>query len=351
MGQSQSGAELGDESDGIHEDTDNGSDPNGATVSPKASGGSALASASVVLCTRNRAARISSALQALAAMRVGEHIDWEVLIVDNGSTDSTRDTVQAFIRNGHGRFRYTYEPVPGKTFALNRGLREARGEVLAFTDDDALVAPNWLAAIVDSLEQHEADGVGGKVLPIWEGARPDWLSDRFLNVLALLDYGDKAFPLNWKTAPFMLYGVNFAFRKTVFELLGGFNTILGSRGEDQELFDRLSASDACVYYDPDVIVSHMIPPERLTKAYYRSWYRASGRVRAMLSPPKGRQIFGIPIFSMRQGLAALGNLLKSILVLDKEGVFEHSLRIQYLAAYYAGRLRSTMSHVPSDERG
>lgn len=296
-------------------------------------------SASVILCTRNRATRLSVALNALAAMQVRAGIEWEVLIVDNGSTDATRDTVRAFIEDNHPRFRYVYEPEPGKTYALNCGISKAQGEILAFTDDDAIVDTNWLTAIVEAFGHYLPDGVGGKVLPVWGGERPGWLSDRFLNVLALLDYGDEPFQLNWKINPHMLYGVNFAFRKSVFDQLGGFNTILGSRGEDQELFDRLATSNACVIYDPTIVVQHVIPCERLTRSYYHDWYRAGGRARAKLDISAGRHVFGIPFFMLRKGLATLGDLTASVFARDGESIFQHLLWLDFYAAYYLGRFR------------
>lgn len=306
-------------------------------------GASLHVSASVILCTRNRAAQLQTALEALATMRLSEEVKWEVLIVDNGSTDATRDIVGQFIRDGYSRFRYLYEPSPGKTYALNTGIYEAHGEILAFTDDDAIVEPNWLAAIIAAFQRHSADGIGGKVLPIWQAKRPTWLSDSFLNVLALLNFGDEAFRIDWKEDPKMLYGVNYAFRKVIFERLGNFNTILGSRGEDQELFDRLAAADARVFYDPSVVVRHVISGDRLTKRYYREWYRASGLARAKLAPSVGRSLFGIPLYSLRSGFATLGGLFASALTCDKEGFFTSWLRLNYFAAYYLGRIRIALS--------
>ncbi len=297
-------------------------------------------SACVILCTRNRAAQLGQALHSLAAMAVDASIQWEVLVVDNGSSDDTRGTVRRFEQAYGARFRYTFEPTPGKTFALNRGLREASGEVFAFTDDDAIVAPDWLAAMLSCIGRHGADGVGGRVVPLWEAPRPHWLADRHLNVLALLDCGEREFRLSWRAPPYMLYGVNFAFRRDVFARFGAFDTTLGSRGEDQELFDRLAANDASVYYDPTVVVQHVIPGARLTKRYYRDWYRATGQTRGSLEQPRGRHIAGIPLFTLANGAAALMRFVRAALTLDRAGLFENSLWLRYYRAFYVARLRA-----------
>ena len=222
----------------------------------------------------------------------------------------------------------------------NRG---GAGEILAFTDDDALVDPRWLARTVDTIQRYRADGVGGKVLPMWRGPRPVWLSDRFLNVLAVLDHGDEIIRLDWKNPPRMLYGVNYAFRRSVFERLGGFNTILGSRGEDQELFDRLRKSRACVIYDPAIVVHHELVTDRLTKRYYRDWYRATGRARAKLDHGRARSVLGIPLFMVRKGVATLGRFVMAVIRRDREESFAEYLTLNYWAAFYGARARRHFS--------
>lgn len=305
-------------------------------------GAAAGMTASVIVCTYNRASRLVVALDALAAMELPDGIEWEVLVVDNASTDATRETIETFIRNGHPRFRYVAEPTPGKTYALNRGIAAARGEILAFTDDDAVVDRQWLARIVDTIQRYGADGVGGKVVPIWRGQRPAWLKDRFLNVLAVLDHGDAMIRLDWKNPPSMLYGVNYAFRRSVFERVGGFNTILGSRGEDQELFDRLRAARASVIYDPAIVVGHELVTDRLTKKYYRDWYCATGRARAKLNQGDVASILGIPLYTIRKGMATVGRLASAVVRRDPDDMFADYLTLNFWASFYSARLRAAI---------
>src|SRR4051794_26325031 len=99
---------------------------------------------SVIICTRNRCQSLVKTLNSAAAQRLAESVEWEVLVVDNGSNDQTRAVVDDFRRKHPGRFRYLLEPEPGKSPALNAGIREAEGDILAFTDDDTTLAPTWL---------------------------------------------------------------------------------------------------------------------------------------------------------------------------------------------------------------
>ena len=99
----------------------------------------------VILCTYNRCQSLSKALQSVAASEMPTSAVWEVLVVDNNSHDQTREVVEDFSRRYPGRFRYLFEPKPGKSHALNAGIREAHGEILVFIDDDVTVDKNWLS--------------------------------------------------------------------------------------------------------------------------------------------------------------------------------------------------------------
>ena len=95
----------------------------------------------VILCTLNRCQSLAETLESIAISTLPDSVDWEILVVDNNSTDHTREVVEEFGRRYPDRFRYIFEPRPGKSYALNAGIREAQGEILAFTDDDVTVEP------------------------------------------------------------------------------------------------------------------------------------------------------------------------------------------------------------------
>src|SRR3989338_6158547 len=147
----------------------------------------------VILPTRNRADQLQGALERLAAQETGGQFTYEVLIVDNGSTDATRQVVEAWQPRFPVPLRYLYEERPGRPWALNSGMAAARGAIFAFTDDDILTTPTWLAALWRCFQEEGADGVGGKILPQWTAPRPPWLTDeavRHIGELGCLDHGD-----------------------------------------------------------------------------------------------------------------------------------------------------------------
>src|SRR5712664_1316562 len=188
----------------------------------------------VILCTHNRCGSLAKALNSIAALTLPESVEWEVLVVDNNSSDETREVVeQSFCSRYSGRFRYVFEPRPGKSHALNAGIREARGDVLAFTDDDVTVEPTWLQNLTATLHDSKWAGAGGRVVAEWACSPPSWLSLEgpyaLGDTLALFNRGYEAREISENP-----FGANMAFRKAVFEKYGGFRSDLGPRAGSQD---------------------------------------------------------------------------------------------------------------------
>jgi glycosyltransferase involved in cell wall biosynthesis len=210
-------------------------------------------------------------------------IAWEVLVVDNNSLDQTRAVVQSFCQRYAGRFRYVFEPTPGKSYALNSGIADARGQVLAFVDDDVSVEPTWLQNLTgELLRDPSLAGIGGRTLPAGDFARPPWLSKNMTGwgeaVFAYFDMGDK--PIALTRPP---YGANMAFRKSIFDRYGGFRADLGPspgsqiRNEDTEFGRRVMAAGERLRYEPSAVVYHPLPQGRITQEYFFSWWFDYGR--------------------------------------------------------------------------
>jgi len=123
-------------------------------------------SVSIILCTRDRAAGLKRTLEALGKVRIPSGWKAEVLVVDNGSTDSTT-TVMRSVKLQNLEARYLYEPQKGKGHALNAGLAQARGEIILTTDDDVIVAEEWVEQLVSPLVNGECDAVTGRIAPVW----------------------------------------------------------------------------------------------------------------------------------------------------------------------------------------
>lgn len=237
---------------------------------------------SIILCTYNRCQSLSRALESVAATQMPEQVDWQVLIVDNNSKDQTREVAESFSRRDPSHFHYVFESQQGKSFALNRGIREAPGEILAFVDDDITVEPTWLFELTKPLLDTQWSGTGGRVYLPTDFSPPSWMAPEgnhsLVSILALFDQGAKPLPLS--TPPI---GNNMAFRKEVFAKYGVFRTDLGPspgseiRFEDTEFCLRVMRGGARILYVPSAVVHHAVDPRRLKKDFFLAYHFDYGR--------------------------------------------------------------------------
>lgn len=229
---------------------------------------------SIIVCTYNRDKYLYGALKCIAEN--GFPADaYEIILVNNMSTDNTEAECQRF---GHDypdvNFHYFVETSQGLSFARNRGIKESRGETLLFLDDDSYIQQDYLKNLQRQLNDHpEADAFGGKIDPIFEsGEAPKWLSKWNYSWVSAIDMGDKVCQFEGKAFPI---GANMGIRKAMLEKTGVFNTQLGRSkknlmgGEEKDLFERIRQQEGLIYYFPDVIVNHVIPPTRTTKDYVK----------------------------------------------------------------------------------
>lgn len=264
---------------------------------------------SVILCTYNRCQDLAKTLESLASSRFASLVEWEILVVDNNSSDQTRNVVEDFSRRYPSRFVYLFEPMQGKSHALNAGIRGARGDVVAFTDDDVTVEPTWLENLTVGLRKSQCAGVGGRVLPDSSFSPPRWLSvdgQYALAPLAIFDRGLEAIELT--ETPF---GNNMAFRKEVFSKHGNFRIDLGpqpgsgnpQKSEDAEFGQRLLAAGERLHYEPSAVLYHDVPPNRIKKDYFLGWWfdKARSDIRAFGIPHDTRWfVAGIPLYLFRR---------------------------------------------------
>jgi glycosyltransferase involved in cell wall biosynthesis len=239
----------------------------------------------VVLCTFNRCGVLAKALESVAVQTLPESVEWEVLIVDNNSTDQTHNVVLSVCQRFPGRFRYFYEPTPGKSHALNAGIRNADSDILAFMDDDVTVESTWLQNLTAALRKGECSGVGGRTLLAGNFSPPRWLALQGPYALggvlaAMFDLGDEPCELEPNSAP---YGANMAFQRKMFEKYGLFRTDLGPKPgcaikkEDTEFGQRLMSAGERIRYEPSAVVYHPAPTVRAQKKYFLDWWFDYGR--------------------------------------------------------------------------
>lgn len=255
---------------------------------------------SVILCTHNRCRSLAKALESLAASELPASAEWDVIVVDNNSTDQTRSVVEVFCRRDPLHFRYLFEPRQGKSQALNAGIADACADILAFTDDDVTVEPTWLRELTLPLQDPEWLGAGGRVFLPVDFVPPSWLRvddpHSPLTCLAYFDPGPEpgVFP---KLLPPV--GANMAYRKQAFLKYGGFRTDLGPRPgravrcEDTELGWRFLNAGERIKYVPSAIVHHEVRPERVNKKYFLVYSYGSGRG-AIRDRGKGKPAWLIP---------------------------------------------------------
>jgi glycosyltransferase involved in cell wall biosynthesis len=215
--------------------------------------GSAAAgnSISVVVCTYNRAAKLPVTLKSLLGMNVPAGVEWEVVCVDNNSTDDTPNVIEAFGRESTVPVRYVFEPLQGLAAARNAGLGAARGDIIAMTDDDCIVDPGWLAEICAEFASDPELGIlGGRV----ELFNPE---DLPLTVRT----GRDRFAVTWDTLFSGIAGCNMAFRRTVVSAVGPFDPEFGAgaklkSAEDVDFIYRVLRSGIKAIYVPTVLLYH-----------------------------------------------------------------------------------------------
>ena len=229
---------------------------------------------SVIICTYNREKYIRPLLESIAANDLDKQ-QYEIVLVDNNCTDHTRQVCEQFaMEHTDVTFRYVVEQEQGLSVAKNKGIREAKGDLIVYIDDDALVDTHYLKDYADWFEQHpETMAAGGPVQPRYEeGEEPAWMTPYTRSLLtAWMDYGDKV-----REYPKGRYpgGGNAAYRKEVFEKVGVFNTALGRKGgnlmgsEEKDIFAKMHQLGMQVLYLPNPVLHHLIPAYKLGEDYF-----------------------------------------------------------------------------------
>ena len=317
---------------------------------------------SIVIATYNRAADLRETLRSLAGLRPDG--PWEVIVVDNNSPDDTREVVLDAARSFPVPLRYLFEQQQGRSPALNCGIRTAAGEIVVTTDDDVRVPEDWLNRAADGLRRLDCDYVGGRVLPIWGGPRPSWLPDhggKHWAVIALLDYGPE--PIEFGTR--VPLGVNMAFRREAFDRAGLFDphtgrragTLLGQEVREWCIRARKAGVRGC--YVPELTLRHIIPANRLNKAYFRRWFYWRGISRALLYERSGLDmeapeqtqldfstvphLFGVPRYLYRKALRTLLFWVRDTARRRPLEAFEHELWLCFFAGIAHQRFRDSRS--------
>jgi glycosyltransferase involved in cell wall biosynthesis len=257
----------------------------------------------VGICTFNRAESLRRTLNSLGEMQIPSDVCWEILIVNNNSSDHTDEVIANF--RDRLPVRREFEPRPGKSNALNRAIDVAKGEYILWTDDDVVVDPRWLQAYVEAFRRWpEAALFGGRIVPKLEPPVPRWVAES-ISILAgpyaIRDCGDHVQPLSIAEDR-VPYGANFAIRSEEqrafrYDPNLGPSPLKSLSAEEADVIERLLESGAKGYWIPKAIVQHCIGQERQTISYVTKYSMIWGETdafRRASAASAGHFWFGVP---------------------------------------------------------
>jgi glycosyltransferase involved in cell wall biosynthesis len=259
----------------------------------------------VAICTWNRCALLQQTLEQMTRLIVPAELRWEVLVVNNRSTDATADTVRAFA--GRLPIRMVDEPQAGLSHARNRALEASDADLLLFTDDDVMVEPSWLTAFVEAAARHpDAAGFGGPIAPWFRDPIDPIIVEAFPIVASGfcgLDHGE---PERALAPTDEIYGACMGFRRA---RLGGlaFDPTLGPVestgrvGDETDFLTRLRARGEQVIWVPTMRLQHYVDPKRATMGYLRRYHDQKGQLWVRnLGVPEGTRFLGAPRWLWRK---------------------------------------------------
>jgi len=280
---------------------------------------------SAIVCTYNRVDYLKSCLQSLEIQTADKSL-YEIIVVDNACTDNTKQVIFTDFRSVVN-LRYVYEPTPGLSYARNTGYKNARGQYVAFIDDDAVACPEWLSEILWAFEniRPRPAVVSGPIKPIPGSKIPDWFPKEkaYEWVLSIYEV-NSAVPVRVGE----ITGANMTFLKTALEEMGGFDTNLGRTkrslmgGEESKLAMALRKKGAEIYYLPKAIVFHAIPEFRKTRGYFLRRFFYNGFSQAIIDLNSGqitnRQFFSMSMENMKK--LVLYAIRSALSLIDERGI-------------------------------
>lgn len=229
-----------------------------------------MAEICVIVCTFNRCDYLHKLLDSLKTQTLPKE-RFEILIVDNNSTDDTHKVANA-LRKTIPNLKYVFEPRQGLSVARNRGLSETESPIVVYIDDDAYAAPKWLASYIEAFGKNDkVVCVGGPVELDWQGKKPDWIPAKYESLFTSVDYGTEE---KYLTPRNYLVGANIGFRKDWLREQGGFPENLGRKGyclisgEEALIYKKVFESGNKVLYEPGAKVWHIVTSERKTKRWF-----------------------------------------------------------------------------------
>lgn len=299
----------------------------------------------VILPTFNRHELLKLTLESLLAADIPAGLSVSITVVDNNSTDATRETVEAYQPKFSGRLHYVFERKQGRSQALNAGIQSTNGDLVGMIDDDEQIDRLWFRRIYEIFAGGEVDFIGGPYVPHWPSTPPQWLPRNHAGVIGVVDGGPQH---AYGTSDAELMGGNAVISRAMFAQVGLYSPDLGRSGklpladEDTDMYHRLLAAGARGVYVPDLIIYHYIHPDRLTKRYFRRWHFwrgvSSGRL-DQRQPQPTPYLFGIPRYLFGSAARASLRMLPGMAGFRKDPakLFGDELKILDLFGFFYGK--------------
>jgi glycosyltransferase involved in cell wall biosynthesis len=287
--------------------------------------------------------------------------EFEVLVMDNGSTDNTKNVVDSYL----GRIknlRYFYVSLPGLHVGRHRGMKEASADILVFADDDIEAFPTWLEGIKESFEDKRTVLVGGKNLPKFLSEPPEWIlrmwnrtekNGRVLCSLSILDLGEETKEIN----PYYVFGCNFSIRKAILLEAGGFHPdampqeLIRYRGDGETHVSKyISENKYRAIYNPKASVYHVIPSDRLTVEYFciRAHNEGVSRSFSQIRDSHGLSISGRKRFVLKiKTILSITRLAIVKFIKKNKKILDLDIQKKIDASFYAG-IRFHQTEVNND---
>jgi glycosyltransferase involved in cell wall biosynthesis len=226
---------------------------------------------SLIICTYNRAQLLKETIDSFFQMEIPKDTSYELIIVDNNSSDETKTVVNEFIKGNPHKIRYIYESKQGLNYARNRGIIESSGEIIAFTDDDIEFDKDWIKEILKTFKDFpDAWSMGGKIIPIFKDDKPEWISDNLMGIYGYMNRSSNIICMEFPDFPFE---ANMAFRKETFNKLELFPITLSRNNKSLlsnagiYLFYLISRSEGKVIYNPHAFIKHKVQKKMITKKW------------------------------------------------------------------------------------
>lgn len=232
---------------------------------------------SVIVCSYNARGTLENTLDSILSQNIDRDFDYEVILVDNNSTDGTREMIESKYSQFSGKLRYVFEKRQGKSIAANTGVKESRGEIIVFTDADCTVGENWLNEMARTYKEYPADAVLGKITLMLPERKKLFPADFLQKRLAHVDYGNQIMEIPDKD----LVGANMSYKREIFSEFSGFKQLFWPC-DDTEFSRRISKNGKRKFYSPGAEAFHWIPDSRLVKEYFFKQSFEWGKVNILL---------------------------------------------------------------------